>query len=207
MSFKDILSDSYYIMQKGLLEMTRNRMELVLMIIMPLLLMLMFGFIYPDQTAQPEHLPVALIDLSHSGDSANFIAQLQSLSDNSVRMDFSIVGSIGEARQMINRNELYGAIIIPESFAADVAQGKSANVTVLYDNSNPQVGAQMLAEASGLISGVSGIKSTMMVSQLIAGTNMSAGVELLRLPGARPANDDRDDGGHDRHPGRHIQRT
>ena len=182
MSIKDILSDSYYIMHKGLLEMTRNRLELVLMVIMPMLLMVMFGFIYPNQTSMPQHLPVALIDLSHSGDSAGFIAQLQKLSDSSVKMDFKTVATVDEARQMINRNELNGAIIIPGGFAADVAQGKTANVTVLYDNSNPQVGAQVLAEASGLIGGVNGIKSAMMVSALIAGANTTADASTVLQP-------------------------
>jgi ABC-2 type transport system permease protein len=182
MSLKNILMDSYYIMQKGLLEMTRNRMELVLMIIMPLLLMVMFGFIYPNTAAQPQHQPMALIDMSHSGDSANFIAHLQKLSDNSVKMDFRTVDSVDEARQMINRNELYGAIIIPESFATDVAAGRTANVTVLYDNSNPQVGAQVMAEASGLIGGVGGIKSAVMVSALIAGANTTADPQTVLQP-------------------------
>ncbi len=166
MMMKEIASDSFNIMRKELLELTRNRLGLVLMIIMPFLMMIMFGFIYPSNTDMPQHLPVAIIDLSHSGDSASFIAQLQAVSNNSVKMDFSTLNSIDEARQMINRNELRGAIIIPESFAADVAQGKTANVTMLYDNSNPQVGAQVLAEASGLISGVSGLKSAVMISQL-----------------------------------------
>jgi ABC-2 type transport system permease protein len=59
--------DSYHIMVKELLEVTRNRMQLVLVIIMPLLLLIMFGFIYPNTADMPQNMPVALIDLSHSG--------------------------------------------------------------------------------------------------------------------------------------------
>ena len=173
MSAKDVLSDSYYIMMKELLELTRNHLQLVLMVVMPILLLVMFGFIYPNQTAMPQGLNVGLIDLSHSGDSAAFISQLQNLSDASVKMDFKAVASVDEARQMINRNQLYGAIILPESFAADVAQGKTANITVLYDNSNPQVGAQVLMEASNLIGGIGGTKSALLVAALEKGANQA----------------------------------
>jgi ABC-2 type transport system permease protein len=166
MSVRDILSDSYHIMGKELLELTRNRMMLVLMVMMPLLMMIMFGFIYPNNTDMPQNLPVAIVDLSHSGDSAAFLGQLRNLSDQSVKMDFHTVESVGDARDMIERGNIYGAIIIPESFEGAVVQGKTANVTVLYDNSNPQVGAQVLAEASGLIGGIGGIKSAILVGQL-----------------------------------------
>lgn len=186
MSFKDILTDSYHIMVKELLEVTRNRMQLVLMIIMPLLLLIMFGFIYPNTTDMPQNMPVALIDLSHSGDSASFIAQLQAMSDKSVKMVFKTVDSVDEARKMINRNEIHGAIIIPESFASDVARGATANVTVLYDNSNPQVSAQVLAEASGLISGVSGVKSAVLVAELGSRANETVDpMAVLQPYGAR----------------------
>ncbi len=182
MSIKDILTDSYHIMVKELLEVTRNRMQLVLMIIMPLLLLIMFGFIYPNTTDMPQNMPVALIDLSHSGDSASFIAQLQAMSDKSVKMVFKTVDSVDEARKMINRNEIHGAIIIPESFASDVARGATANVTVLYDNSNPQVSAQVLAEASGLISGVSGMKSAVLVTQLGVRANETVDAGSVLVP-------------------------
>lgn len=166
MSLKDIAADSFTIMRKELLELTRNRLGLVLMIVMPFLMMIMFGFIYPNNTSMPQNLPVGILDLSQSQDSAAFVSQLQKASDASVKMDFKTVASVDEARDMINRNQLDGVIIIPASFASDVKQGRSANVTVLYDNSNPQVGTQVLAEASGLISGVGGMHSAATVYQL-----------------------------------------
>jgi len=166
MSVSEMLSDSYNIMKKDLLEMTRNRLGLVMMIIMPLLLIGMFGFIYPNTTSAPQNLPVAFVDLSHSPDSAGFIAQIQAASNQSVNMNFRTVDSVDDARTMINRGEINGAIIIPADFAASVAGGKTANVTVLYDNSNPQVGAEVLSEAAGLIGGVSGMKSAVTVMQL-----------------------------------------
>jgi ABC-2 type transport system permease protein len=182
MSVRDILSDSYHIMGKELLEMTRNRMMLVLMVMMPLLMMIMFGFIYPNNTEMPQGLPVAIIDLSHSGDSAVFLEQLRTLSDHSVKMDFRTAESVDDARNMIERGEIYGAIIIPESFATSVAQGKTANVTVLYDNSNPQVGTQVLAEASGLIGGINGMKSAVLVGQLGLKANEAVDPQAVLQP-------------------------
>lgn len=182
MSIQDMLLDSYSIMKKDLLETTRNRMGLVLMIVMPMLLLAMFGFIYPNTTAMPQDLPVAIIDLSHSEDSANFIAQLHAMNNNSVKMDFRMLNSVDDARTSINRGELYGAIIIPADFATLVSQGKTANVTVLYDNSNPQIGAETLGEASGLISGMSGMKSAANVLQLGAKANVAVDPQAVLNP-------------------------
>jgi ABC-2 type transport system permease protein len=182
MSIMDILSDSYRIMGKELLELTRNRMMLVLMVLMPLLMMVMFGFIYPNNTDMPQHLPVALVDLSNSGNSAAFLGQLCNLSDQSVKMDFRTVASVDDARDLIERGEINGAIIIPESFESMVEQGKTANVTVLYDNSNPQVGAQVLAEASGLITGIGGMKSAITVTQLGAKANEAVDPQAVLKP-------------------------
>ncbi len=182
MGVQDMLLDSYNIMKKDLLEMTRNRLGLVMMVIMPLLLLGMFGFIYPNTTAAPQNLPVALIDLSHSQDSANFIAQLQAASNNSVKMNFQTLDTVSEARTNINQGKINGAIIIPADFATSVAEGKTANVTVLYDNSNPQVGAEVMGEAAGLIGGVSGMKSAVTVMQLGVKANEAVDPQAVLSP-------------------------
>jgi ABC-2 type transport system permease protein len=169
-------------MRKDLLEIVRNRMGLVLSIIMPLLLLVMFGFIYPNTAAAPQNLPVAIIDLSHSPASAAFITQLQSMSNNSVKMDFKTADSVADAKTMIDKNQLDGAIIIPADFEQSVSQGITANVTVLYDNSNPDVGTELLEEASGLISGVSSIKSAISVMQLGVEANQTINPQDLLTP-------------------------
>jgi ABC-2 type transport system permease protein len=143
--------------------------------------MLMIGFIYPSSSGQ-QNLPVALVDLSHSPESTGFITQLQAINNNSVKMDFTTVNSIDDARTLINQGKLFGAIIIPETFSTTMSQGKAANVTVLYDNSNPQIGAQILAEASGLIGGVSGMKSAVTVMQLGAKANETVDPQAVLKP-------------------------
>ena len=182
MSVQDLFIDSFNIMRKDLLEIVRNRMGLVLSIIMPLLLLIMFGFIYPNTAAAPQNLPVAIIDLSHSQASVAFITQLQSINNNSVKMDFKTADSVADAKSMIDKNQLEGAIIIPVDFEQSVSQGLTANVTVLYDNSNPDVGTEVLEEASGLISGVSSIKSAISVMQLGVEANQTVNPQDLLSP-------------------------
>ena len=171
MSVQDLFIDSFNIMRKDLLEMVHNRMGLALMVIMPLMLLIMFGFIYPNTTAAPQNLPVGIVDLSNSQASAGFIAQLRAISNESVKMNLQTVDSIADARTLINQNKLNGAIIIPADFAESVSMGTAANVTVLYDNSNPEVGTEVMEEASGLITGVNSIKSAVTIMQLGAKAN------------------------------------
>jgi ABC-2 type transport system permease protein len=171
MSVQDLFMDSFNIMRKDLLEMVHNRMGLALMVIMPLMLLIMFGFIYPNTTAAPQNLPVGIVDLSNSQASAAFISQLRAISNESVKMNFQTVDSIAGARTLIDQNKLNGAIIVPADFAESVSMGTAANVTVLYDNSNPQVGAEVMEEATGLISGVNSVKSAVTIMQLGAKAN------------------------------------
>ncbi len=124
MSVQDMLLDSYQYHEERPARDDRNRLGLMMMVIMPLLLLAMFGFIYPNTTAAPQNLPVAIIDLSHGQDSASFIAQLQAASNNSVKMNFRTLDNVDDARTMINRGEINGAIIIPADFATSVADWK-----------------------------------------------------------------------------------
>ena len=48
MTAKTILQHSYRIAKKDLTELFRNRLGLVLLIVMPLFMMVMVGFIYPS---------------------------------------------------------------------------------------------------------------------------------------------------------------
>ena len=48
MTAKTIIKHSFRIAQKDLTELFRNRLGLVLLIVMPLFMMVMVGFIYPS---------------------------------------------------------------------------------------------------------------------------------------------------------------
>ena len=61
MGAKTMLSHSLRIAWKDLMELFRNRMGLVLLILMPIFMMTMVGFIYPSETSL-NNAPIALVN-------------------------------------------------------------------------------------------------------------------------------------------------
>ena len=61
MTAKTVLQHSYRIAKKDLTELFRNRLGLVLLIVMPLFMMVMVGFIYPSN-GTATNLQVGLVN-------------------------------------------------------------------------------------------------------------------------------------------------
>jgi len=62
MGAKTLLAHSFRIAWKDLMELFRNRLGLVLLIVMPLFMMVMVGFIYPSNGNVISDMPVALVN-------------------------------------------------------------------------------------------------------------------------------------------------
>jgi uncharacterized phage infection (PIP) family protein YhgE len=62
MGAKNLFSHSFRIAWKDITELFRNRLGLVMLIVMPLFMMTMIGFIYPSNGTTVSNLPVALVN-------------------------------------------------------------------------------------------------------------------------------------------------
>lgn len=158
MNAMKILKDSYHIMSKDMLEFRRNRMQLAALFIMPLIFLIMFGFIFPSGTTQ-QHMPMGIVNLDQGQGSNEFIVQLEAINKNSSFMDFKTYSSVDEAKTQINQGKLYGVFIIPSGFSDNLTSGKSADFTVYIDNSNPQSSMQIQQVLSSTVSGMNDMKA------------------------------------------------
>jgi ABC-2 type transport system permease protein len=159
------LQDSYRIAIKDLLEFERNRIGLIFLFLMPFFMLVMTGFIFPTGSGYTD-VPVALADLDHSSASMQFVAQMQTWNNKSNMMDFTVAATEDEARTLITRGQVYGAIIIPQGYGAEQAAGKQSNITVLSDNSQPQLSMVMQglgAQVVGMISSIQGVMKVQML--------------------------------------------
>ncbi|MGA9141686.1 MAG: ABC transporter permease [Methanocella sp.] len=145
------LQDSYRIAIKDLLEFERNRIGLIFLFLMPFFMLVMTGFIFPTGNGYAD-VPVALTDLDHSPASQQFIGTLQAMNNQSNMMNFNVAATEDDARTLITRGHVYGAIIIPQGFGAEQAAGIQSNITVLSDNSQPQLSMVMQGLGSSVIS-------------------------------------------------------
>jgi len=153
MGAKRVLSNSLRIAWKDLLEFSRVRMAVVLLILMPLFMMVMVGYIFPSASSL-NHLPVGLVNLDAGGDNSPshiFVAQLEAINNQTGMMDLSSSTSFDNIRTQVQNGSIYGGIIIPENFSLSLMTGKQADITVVTDQSNPQISSIMQAVLSKTI--------------------------------------------------------
>lgn len=181
MGAKKILDASFRIAWKDLKELQRNKLGLLMLVLMPLLMMAMIGFIYPSgATSDMSNLKVQVVDLDVGYNGASlghqFSAAVDAVNEASVKMQFAS-GTTAEAlRDSIQRGDVDAGIIIPADFSECVLSGRQANITVVSDNSNPQVSAQVSGVLKGIVEAMSAqvAKSTLAQTLNITETEAQA---------------------------------
>jgi ABC-2 type transport system permease protein len=140
MSIKSVISHSFRIAWKDLIELFRNRMGLVMLVLMPLFMMSMVGFIYPSDTSVSK-VSVALVNEDEGYSSAMLITALETMNNNTGMMTITNASGLDEVRDMIQRGEVDGGIIIANNFTSSLITGKQGTITIVTDQSNPQMSA------------------------------------------------------------------
>ncbi|MBA7492439.1 putative multidrug ABC transporter permease YbhR [subsurface metagenome] len=123
---------------KDLMELFRNRMMLIMLVLMPLLMMTMAGFMFPSSTSISQ-VSVALVNEDEGSESATLIAALETMNSNTGMMTITSASSLDEVRSMIQAGEVEGGIIIASNFTSSLIKGKQGVITIVTDQSNPQM--------------------------------------------------------------------
>ena len=147
MTAQTILKHSFRIAWKDLMELFRNRLGLVLLIVMPLFMMVMVGFIYPSSGASINS-PIAIVneDAGFNNStlpSQTFIMAFQGINNQTGMMTLTNVSSMADVKDMVQRGELGGGIVIPSNFSQSMYSGEQGTIIIVTDDSNPQI-AQMI---------------------------------------------------------------
>ena len=128
---------------KDLMELFRNRMMLIMLVLMPLLMMTMAGFMFPSSTSISQ-VSVALVNrdegyASYPSASATLIAALETMNSSTGMMTITSASSLDEVRSMIQAGEVEGGIIIASNLTSSLITGKQGVITIVTDQSNPQM--------------------------------------------------------------------
>lgn len=160
MGAKKVLDASLRIAWKDLMELQRNKLGLLMLVLMPLLMMAMIGYIYPSGSSydmsnlkvQVVNLDTVFMNVSLSDEFASAVNKINAMS---VNMQFSNGTTVDALTDNIQRGAVDAGIIVPEDFTSCVLNGQQANITIVSDNSNPQVSAQVSAVLTGIIESMS----------------------------------------------------
>ena len=143
---KNMISHSVRIAWKDLMELFRNRMGLFLLILMPLFMMAMVGFIYPSETSL-NNIPIALANEDNGFEgynlSSTFILTLNSINENANMITLIDASNLADIRELIQTGDVEGGIIISDNFSQNIMNGQQGTISIVTDQSNPQLSAMI----------------------------------------------------------------
>jgi ABC-2 type transport system permease protein len=147
MGAKTLMSNSLRIAWKDLMELFRNRLGLVMLVLMPIFMMGMVGFIFPSNNSL-DHMPVALAnqDAGFGGSTVGsqvFVNALNQINDQTGIMEISNASNFETLKESVQNGDIQGGIVIPSNFTQSILTGEQGTLIIVIDNSNPQLSAAM----------------------------------------------------------------
>jgi ABC-2 type transport system permease protein len=165
-----VISNSFRIAWKDLLELFRNRLGLVMLVLMPLFMMVMVGFIYPSNNTL-NNVPIALANQDapyHNSTvgSQTFLSVLHGISNRSGMFTITNATGIGKIKDLIQKGDVEGGIVIPSNFTGSILSGKQGTIIIVTDQSDPQVSATIQTALTAVFQQMGTILAQQKVQQL-----------------------------------------
>jgi ABC-2 type transport system permease protein len=150
MSAKNVIRHSSWICWKDLLEFSRSKLRLIMLIAMPLFMMVMVGFIFPSGSSIKD-TPIALANQDIGSQGNTFVAALTAINTKTGMMNLHPAKDFEDIKNQLQKSEVNGGIIIPENFSSDLLSGKQGTIIIVIDQSNPQMSATIQSVLSKTI--------------------------------------------------------
>ncbi len=126
---------------KEFIQMRRDRLTFAMMIGLPIVQLLVFGFAINTDV---KHLPTAVYDQSMQQDSRDFLAALTASEYFDVTQ---VAGSHEEVAAAVESGKTKVGVIIPPDFAENLKHGRSAAVQVIVDASDSMAASSAISAA------------------------------------------------------------
>lgn len=147
---------------KELQQLRRDRLTLAMMIILPLVQLLLFGYAINTDV---RHVPTVVYDQDKSAQSRDLVRSLEATGF------YDIVGEVDDYAAMehaVRAGVAHAALVVPPQFASDLTSGRPTEVQLVVDGSDPQTVASATNTAASLVAA------------------RSSALLVRRLPGAGP---------------------
>jgi ABC-2 type transport system permease protein len=159
---------------KELLQLRRDRMTLAMMVVLPILQLLLFGYAINTDV---RHIPTVIYDQDHSAASRELAQSLR------VTGFYDLLGEVRsyvEIEDALRSGRARAALVIPVSYAANLRAGRTSQLQLVVDGSDPQTVGSAVNTASGLVAARS---SELMLAKLTRGGMAPSGgaLEPIRL--------------------------
>jgi ABC-2 type transport system permease protein len=154
------------IARKELLQLRRDRLTLAMMVVMPVVLLLLFGYAINTDV---RHIPTLVDDDDRSAESRDLTRRMEAT---------GFYDLVGEAHgyddidRALRSGLARAAVVIPAHYSQDLASGRTAHVQLVVDGSDPQVVGSAQNTAASLVAGRSAELRVQRMARI--GTRLSA---------------------------------
>jgi len=136
---------TWAMMAKELKQLRRDRATFAMMIFMPIMQLLLFGYAV---NTDPKNMPTAVLSQDHGLFSRSFIAGLK----NSEYFSLDRVATSEEdARLLLQQGKVQFVITVPENFERDVVRGAKPSLLIEADATDPTASAGALGAIAGIV--------------------------------------------------------
>jgi ABC-2 type transport system permease protein len=135
-----------YVAWKELHQLRRDRLTLAMMIVLPLLQLLLFGYAINTDV---RHIHTVVYDQDKSAASRDLVASMEATGF------YDVVGEVDDYAALehaIRAGDARAAVVIPTSYSSDIRSGKHTQVQLVVDGSDPQTVASATNTAASLVS-------------------------------------------------------
>ena len=140
-----ILARAFVIAKKELIQLRRDRLTLAMMVALPLLQLLLFGYAINTDV---RHIPLLVFDQDRSAQSRDLARSLE------VTGFYDLVGHVDsypEIARALAAGRARAALVVPSRYASDLVSGRPSTLQLVVDGSDPQVVASATNTAASLV--------------------------------------------------------
>jgi ABC-2 type transport system permease protein len=169
-----MLSRTFVIAWKELLQLRRDVMTLAMMAVLPLLQLLLFGYAINTDV---RHIPTLIYDQDRSAASRDLARSLAATGF------YDLLGEVRSYREIedaLRSGRARSALVVPSRYASNLAAGRSSQLQLVVDGSDPQTVASAVNTAAALV----GARSSELLLRRLGGAGRSsdgAGLEPITL--------------------------
>lgn len=156
---------------KELLQLRRDRMTMAMMVMLPIMQLLLFGYAINTDV---RHIDTVVFDQDHSAESRDLVRSLE------VTGFYDVVGQVrsyDEVERCLRSDRARVAIVIPARYSSDLVLGRTATVQLVVDGSNPQT----VASATNTAASLAAARSARLLVAKLAASGAGYAAEPLRV--------------------------
>jgi ABC-2 type transport system permease protein len=156
---------------KELLQLRRDRLTLAMMSALPVIQLLLFGYAINTDV---RHIPTIFYDQDGSAESRDLE---QSLLATGFYDEAGHVRSYTDVERALRSGEARVAVVVPPHYASDLTRGRTAQVQLVVDGSDPQIVASATNTAASMVAA----RSSHLIALKLAAAGSIASAQPISL--------------------------